>query len=672
MVNFDKISKFSVWLFLAGFLIISAGPVMAVDTDLAAEIEPADDKITINFKEVEIGTVISSVARITGRTFIVDPRVKGKVTIMASEDVSEDELYSIFLSILQIHEFAALEEEGVVKIVPLARAKHDSSVVDVDGDPVGTRPSDSMVTRLVRLEYVPVNQLIAILRPLVPSKSYLAAQVESNMLIISDRAGNVERLMKIIEQIDQPSTGEIQIIKLEHADARDVVQVVEGLTDKSRARGGNRQEIRLISDSRTNSVLLSGPDDEILRLKTMVSYLDTPIEASGATQVVFLRYAKAVDLLPILRGGDFGVVDQQKGAQAATRPAGNSNSNRDGLNVQADESTNALIITASPAVTNNLLSVVRKLDIRRPQVMIEAVIAEVSTGAGAELGVQWRATDVTSANDDGVIGGTSFSGPAVPNINVLSSGNFSALTSASGLNIGYLNGAADILGVQGLNLGALVSALSSDSDTNILSTPSLVTMDNKEAEIVVGQNVPFQTGSFTSTGSNDPTNPFTTFERRDVGLKLKVLPQINEGDTIRLDIDQEVSNLSATGGSTPAGLETTSTREIRTSVMVDDGRILVLGGLIDDDIQVTEQRVPILGSIPLLGWLFRYNRSSHNKRNLMVFLRPTVLRNTADSNRITFNKYDYMRRVQQNFKEDGVNLLPDAQVPVLPEELFDK
>ncbi|MCA1765006.1 MAG: type II secretion system protein GspD, partial [Desulfobulbaceae bacterium] len=234
------------------------------------------------------------------------------------------------------------------------------------------------------------------------------------------------------------------------------------------------------------------------------------------------------------------------------------------------------------------------------------------------------------------------------------------------------NGAANILGVQGLNLGALVSALASDSDTNILSTPSLVTMDNKEAEIVVGQNVPFQTGSFTSTGSNDPTNPFTTFERRDVGLKLKVLPQINEGDTIRLDIDQEVSNLSVTGGSTRAGLEITSTREIRTSVMVDDGRILVLGGLIDDDIQVTEQRVPILGSIPLLGWLFRYNKSSHNKRNLMVFLRPTVLRTTADSNRITFNKYDYMRRVQQNFKDDGVNLLPDAQAPVLPEELFDK
>ncbi|MDF1577687.1 MAG: type II secretion system secretin GspD [Desulfobulbales bacterium] len=660
MINLDKIIKFSIWVFLAGFLVTGAGPV------IGAESAPGGDKVTINFKDVEIGTVISSVARITGRTFIVDPRVKGKVTIIASEDVSEDELYSVFLSILQVHEFAAVEDGGIVKIVPLSRVKHDSSIVDVDGDPVGNRPADSVLTRIVKLEHVPVDKLIAILRPLVPAKSYLAAQVESNMLLISDRAANIERLMKIVKQIDQPGSGEIEIIKLEHADARDVVQVIEGLSDKARAQSANRQDMRLISDSRTNSILLSGADDEVLRARTLASYLDTPIESSGATQVVFLRYAKAKDLLPILRGGDFGEGDQQKSQKTAAAPAGPLR--KIDLNVQADDMTNALIITASPAVTQNILAVVRKLDIRRPQVMIEAVIAEVATGAGAELGVQWRATDVTSGSDRGVVGGTAFSGPAVPNINILSSGDLTALGISSGLNIGYLNGAASILGVKGLNLGMLVSALSSDSDTNILSTPSLVTMDNKEAEIIVGQNVPFSTGSYTGTGSETPTNPFTTYERRDVGLKLKVLPQINEGDTIRLDIEQEVSNLSSAGGSTQVGLQTTSTREIRTSVMVDDGRILVLGGLISDDIQETEERVPVLGSIPLLGWLFRYNKTSHNKRNLMVFLRPTILRDTAANNRITFDKYDYMRRVQQESKDDGLALMPDAQVPLLAEE----
>jgi general secretion pathway protein D len=660
MINFDKTIGFAVWLFLAGFLIISAGPV------IAAEAAPGDDKITINFKDVEIGTVISSVARITGRTFIVDPRVKGNVTIMASEDVSEDELYSVFLSILQVHEFAAVEEGGIVKIVPLSRVKHDSSVVDVEGDPIGNRPPDSAVTRIIKLEYVPVEKLIAILRPLVPSKSYVAAEVDSNTLIISDRAGNVERLMKIVKQIDKPRGGEVEIVKLEYADARDVVQIIEGLMDTGRKSRVSSPEVRLISDARTNSILLSGADDEVLRVKTMVTYLDTPIKSEGATQVIFLRYAKAKDLLPILQGGNFADSDQQKAVKGAS-PA--SQTKIPDLNVQADEATNALIVTASPTVTKNLLAVVRKLDIRRPQVMIEAVIAEVSTGVAAELGVQWRATDVNSADDRGVIGGTSFSGTSVPNINVLSSGDLTAL-GASGFNLGYLNGAANIFGQNILNLGMLVSALSSDSDTNILSTPSLVTMDNKEAEIVVGQNVPFSTGSYTSTGSTDPSNPFTTYERRDVGLKLKVLPQINEGDTIRLDIDQEVSNLSSSGGSTEVGLQTTSTREIRTSVIVDDKKVLVLGGLIDDDIQETEQRVPILGSIPLLGWLFRYNKTSHNKRNLMVFLRPTILRDTEASNRITLNKYDYMRRVQQDFRDDGIKLLPDALSPVLPEGML--
>jgi general secretion pathway protein D len=313
----------------------------------------------------------------------------------------------------------------------------------------------------------------------------------------------------------------------------------------------------------------------------------------------------------------------------------------------------------------SLQAVIRKLDIRRPQVQIEAVIAEIVAGAGAELGVQWRATNVQTASDKGVIGGTNFSSNANPGINALSA-SLDSFATLSGFNLGYLKGTTTILGTEVLNMGALVSALGSDSDSNILSTPSLVTMDNEEAEIVVGQNVPFATGSYTSTGNTNPQNPFTTYERKDVGLKLKVTPQISEGDTIRLDIEQEVSNLTTSASNNLVGLQTTSTRSIKTNVLVDDGHILVLGGLISDDIQETIQKIPLLGEIPFLGWLFSYTTSSHNKRNLMVFLRPTILRDQAQGSRITFDKYDYMRRLQEDRGREGVALLPHVVPPVMP------
>lgn len=657
-----RINVFKLWriCFLVVVLLFFGTVSGSADT-----IDSVDNKITINFQDVDITNVISSVSRITGRTFIVDPRVKGKVTIVAGQEIAEDELYPLFLSILQVHEFAAIEEGEVVKIVPLARVKHDSPVIDVGGQTAGNRLAESMVTQLFKLKYIPADKLVAILRPLVSSKSYLAAQVDSNILIVSDRSANISRLAKIIDQIDQPSSGEIELIKLEYADARDVVQIIEGL-EGGPQKGVGAEGLRLISDSRTNSILFNGPDDKILKIKTLVSYLDTPIESEGATQVVFLRYANAKDLLPILQGGDF----LNTGGQQAQKNPNTTGGPRQGeLSVQADEATNALVITAPPAVVRNINLVIRKLDIRRPQVMIEAVIAEVKTGVGAEFGVQWRATDVTSEHEKGVIGGTSFNGTSGPNINVLSSGDNTAiqgsLGSMAGFNLGYLNGVSSILGA-GLNLGALVSALASDSDTNILSTPSLVTMDNEEAEIVVGQNVSIPTGSYTSTGNNStPQTPFTTYERQDVGIMLKVMPQINEGDTIRMEIEQEVSS----SGPLVDGNRDLSTRRIKTSVMVDDGKILVLGGLISDDVQEVEQRVPLLGSIPLLGWLFRYNKTTHAKRNLMVFLRPTILRDSEANNRITFSKYDYMRRLQLGIRDEGIALLPNAQAPVLPENM---
>jgi general secretion pathway protein D len=507
---------------------------------------------------------------------------------------------------------------------------------------------------------VPANQLVPVLRPLVDPKSYLAAHDESNMIIISDRAANVDRLMRIIKRIDVAGTGEIQMVHLEYADARDVVAVIDGLMKSTTRKGAPGEEkFQAVVDERTNSLLLAGDQGDILRVKSMIAYLDTPVQAEGATQVVFLRFAKAKDLAAILSGS--GVAFEAPGER---KPPQRQAAAKSEVNIQADESNNALVITASPQVMKALQDVIRRLDIRRAQVVIEAVIAEISNDKSAELGIQWRSTDGT-ADTNGYIGGTNFGGSN--GINALS---VNPLAVGDGFSLGYFQGTTKILGKEILNLGAVVHALAGDGDANILSTPTLVTMDNEEATFSVGKNVPFLTGSYTSTGSaasgssSTPSNPFQTIERKDVGLLLKVKPQINEGDTIRLDIEQETSSISP---DTVGSDIITNTRKIKTNVMVEDGKILVLGGLIQDDVTESVKKVPLLGDIPLLGALFRYTSSTHNKRNLMVFLRPTVLRNEDASDRITFDKYDFMRRLQQNAAESGIKLMPGETTPVLPE-----
>jgi general secretion pathway protein D len=625
----------------------------------AAEQVKEGTRVTLNFQDVDIATVVASISKITGRTFIIDPRVKGKVTIIAARDVPEKEVYPIFLAILQVHDFAAVEDGEVTKIIPLEQAKHDGWGPLPDGET--ETPADSMVTTLIPLQHVAADKLIAVLRPLLPPKSYLAAQPDSNLLIISDRAGNIARLQQMIDQLDQDRSGEIEVVKLQYAAAADVVRVMTGLTGQAAKPPGDSSGLKLIADERTNSVIISGGEGERLRAKALVAHLDTPIEVEGDTQVVFLKYAKAKDLTPLL-------TKMEPARAASPGQAAVPASAAKGLdfNIQADEATNALIITAPAATMKSLQGVIRKLDIRRPQVHIEAVIAEINVNPSAELGVQWRGTDIVAGSNRGFIGGTNFSNGSNPSINSMSTaaGLTAGLANLSGFNLGYLDGSTTIGGVQILNLSALVSALASNRDSNILSTPSLVTMDNEEAEIIVGDNVPMATGSYTGVGSTSTTvqNPFTTYERKDVGLKLKVTPQINEGDTIRLNIAQEVSSLK----DTTIGLQTTATRSIKTNVIVDDGRILVLGGLISDDIQETVSKVPLLGDIPFLGWLFRYTTSSHNKRNLMIFLRPTILRDQAQGSRITFDKYDYMRRLQEERSRDGVALLPQVVPPVLP------
>ena len=624
----------------------------------------ADETITLNFKEADIESVINSVARITGRTFIVDPAVRGNVTIVSPQPLRADEVYAVFLSILQVHDFAAVETGRVTKIIPLAKAGQDL-VITADDDRSLDLPEDRIVTRVHKLHNLQADKLVPILRPLLNTRagqmSALAVK-EGNALIITERAGNVERLLRIVRRLDQESGGGMEVIRLEYADAREVVAVITGLEIGSGKLSAD--QLRMAADGRTNSVLMQGDEQHLLRAKAMIIHLDTPLAKEGDTQVIFLRYASAKDLVPLLSGIELPEAAPRPDGQAVRRAPPQRGSE---VNIQADEGTNALIMTGPPVALQALQTVVRQLDIRRVQLMIEAVIAEVSTRKERDLGIQWLGGG--EVGNTGIVGGTLFPDSRL-GIGSIVAQDPSALAGLAGFNLGVIGGTTEILGTEFFNLGALVNALATDGDTNILSTPSLVTLDNHEAEIMVGQNVPFITGSYTQAGGSDgAVNPFQTIERRDVGIKLRVKPQVNEGDIIRLDIVQEVSSVAKDN---PAG-PTTNTRSITTNVLVEDGKVLVLGGLISDDLSETVYKVPLLGNIPLLGALFRYTSSVKVKRNLMVFLRPVILRDPAQSSRISLDKYDLIRGYQLEREQQGVKLMPEESQPVLPEfDLFEK
>ncbi|MGA7799928.1 MAG: type II secretion system secretin GspD [Gammaproteobacteria bacterium] len=611
----------------------------------------AAESVTLNLKDADIGALIGTVSQITGKNFIVDPRVKGKVTVISSHPMSSDEVYQVFLSILQVHGFAAVRSGDVIKIVPDINAKQDAIPTATPGRP---GEGDEMVTRVVQVTNVSAAQLVPILRPLVPQQGHLAAYPASNVLIISDRADNVERLVKIIHTIDSVKDNQIDVVPLKHASAADVVRILTALvhSEASQGKSPGGAGPSVIADERTNSVLIGGDKAERVRLRAIIAQLDSAQEQGGATHVIYLKYAKAKDLVPVLTGVSSSVAKGKKGQPQAQQ---------NDISVQADESANALVITAPPDIYRSLKSVVEKLDVRLAQVLVEAVIAEISSDKAAELGIQWRSTSDISGS--GVIGGTNFS--TGTSINQVAQ---NPLNTGDGLSIGYFNGTSSIFGTNFLNVGALLRALAGDTSTNILSTPSLVTLDNQEAEIIVGQNVPIVTGSFTNTGAaQGSVNPFQTIQREDVGLTLKVKPQINEGNVIRLDIDQEVSSVVPSSVGSNQGI-TTNKRSIKTSVLVNDGQMIVLGGLIDDNLSQSVQKVPVLGDVPVLGNLFRYRKTTKNKRNLMVFLHPVILRGASGTTSITGKKYQYMRDRQLDLRhaQGGVSLMPHEQLPLLP------
>ena len=616
--------------------------------------------ITLNLKDADITALISTVAEVTGRNFIVDPRVKAKVTVISQAPMPADELYRVFLSVLQVHGFSAVQSGDIVKIIPDINAKQIAVPTVTRGSETA---GDEVVTRVIPVQNVAVAQLVPILRPLVPQQGHLAAYPPTNVLIISDRASNIDRMADLVRRIDQAGTEEVEVVPLEYAAAAELVRIVNSLAAQPDPNQPPGSQVKLAADERTNSVLLSGDKAARLRIRALIAQLDTPVESGGDTQVVYLRYAKAKDLVPVLTGVSKNI-QQTEGARtgaAAGGQAATTSTTRGQMeiSIEAHEATNSLVITAPPKVQRSLQAVIRQLDIRRAQVLVEAAIAEISESQSRQLGVSAAAMDRENSLPGFASYFSNVFGPLSNLVGTSSNGNL--VVNPAGL---ITNGISVALGNldSRYQFGVLIKALATSTDANILSTPSLLTMDNQEAEIRVAQNVPFVTGQYTNQGQN-AVNPFNTITREDVGLILKIKPQINEGDSVLLDISQEVSNLEST---TIGGNPITSKRSIKTSVLVEDGQLLALGGLIDDQIRQTSDRVPLLGDIPLLGNLFKARSTEKEKRNLLLFMQPSIIRDEATATAHTGRKYNYIRAEQLRRQERGVDLMPSQRTPVLP------
>ena len=620
-----------------------------------------------NFKETDINEFINIVGKNLERTIIVDPNVRGKISVRSYDMLDEDQYYQFFLNVLQVYDFAVVEmPSGILKVVRSKDAK-TSNIPVVEGS---ARDGDEMITRVVPVYNVPVRELAPILRQLNDQAGggNVVSHDPSNVMMLTGRAAVVNRLVEIIERVDRAGDEEVEIVKLRYASASEMVRIIESINkSQGKTNSGTKSEPRVVADDRTNSVIVSGDIKARQRLINLIQRMDQELETNGNTRVLFLNYAKAEDLVKVLQGVSASIqAEEQSGG--TTRRTG---TNRE-ISIDAHQDSNAIVITAEPDMMRSLEDVVRQLDIRRAQVQVEAIIVEVFEGDGTTFGVQW-------ASEAG--GGTQFSNGVVPvgslavalkeaeddtdteayvtddgevvTVTTTDEGDYSSLASL----LGSANGL--IAGIIEDGWGAVVQAVSTDTNSNILATPHLTTMDNEEAFFIVGQEVPIITG--TTTGSNN-SNPFQTVDRQEIGIKLKVTPQINEGDAVQLLIEQEVSSVS---GATSVDISINK-REIKTTVIVDDGGTIVLGGLIDEDVQESISKVPLLGDIPILGHLFKSTSSTKRKRNLMVFLKPTIVRDGATMNAISHRKYNYMRALQLKRQQECITLMPSAETPSMP------
>jgi general secretion pathway protein D len=655
--------------FLFRKLFIALGSAFfAVSTSISAS------DYSPNFKNTEIGEFINIVGKSLKKTIIVDPNVRGKVTVRSHDLLNEEQYYQFFQNVLQVYGFSVIEmPSGILKVIRSKDAKASNTPVVDDQQFIG----DEMITRVMPIYNVPSRDLAPLLRQLVDTAGggNVVSHDPSNALMLTGRAALVNRLVKIIERVDQAGDEEVEIIKLQYASASEMVRIVESINkSQGKAPAANSKAApRLVADDRTNSVIVSGGSKARLRLVNLIKRMDQELETSGNTRVIFLNYSKAEDLVKVLNGVSSSIQAEASGAAAGNARSGNNNR---AVSIDSHEDSNALVITAEPDMMRSLEEVIRQLDIRRAQVQVEAIIVEVFEGDGVTLGVQVGSEEGGGTQfTNGVVGIGSLAVAAdtardeiiVDSITTTDGGTPVVVptertelgdTQALGALLGGVNGL--IAGFVEGGWAAVVQAVSTDTNSNILATPHLTTMDNEEAFFIVGQEVPIITGS--TTGSNN-ANPFQQVDRQEVGIKLKVTPQINEGDAVQLLIEQEVSSIS---GATSVDI-ITNKREIKTSVIVDDGGTIVLGGLIDDDVQESVSKVPILGDIPFIGNLFKSTTTSKTKRNLMVFIRPTIVRDGATMNEISHRKYQYIRGEQLKRQSQGIPLMPRTEGPTLPE-----
>jgi general secretion pathway protein D len=648
------------------------------------------ERVTLNFSNTEIDAVVRAIAQFTGKVFIVDPRVKGTLTLTIEQPLSPDQALAALSAALRMQGIVLVESGGVVRVVPEADAKLQGGAVQ-SGPPTGAPRGDELVTQVFRLNYAAAASIVQVLRPLIAPNNTISAFPANNTLVVTDFAENVRRIARIIAAIDTPAGNEVDIVRLQHAIASDLAVLLGKVLDASAQGADASQRVTVLAEPSSNSLLIrSASPARVGLVRTLIAKLDQPSAVPGNIHVVYLKNAEATRLARTLLGaggsdpgaGGLSPSTTPTAFQAAARPPGSPPPTQPpggapttptttaasvsgqvgGAQIQADPTTNTLIITAPDAVYRQLRVVIDQLDVRRAQVFIESLIVEVTGDQAAEFGIQWQTGLGGAAAAGGgaaALGGTNF-GAAGQNILGVAQ---NLATVGAGLNIGIAKGAITLPGVGTItNLQFLARALETNSKANILSTPNILTLDNEEARIIVGQNVPFITGQFTSAASA-AINPFQTIERRDVGLTLRVRPQISEGGTIKLVIYQEVSSVDETKINT-AGI-ITNMRAIETNVLVDDGSIVVLGGLVQDSVTSSVEKVPLLGDIPLLGHLFRFETRQQRKTNLMVFLRPFVVRDENAGRSLVIDRYDQMRILEESTRLSPHPMLPDLEPPVM-------
>lgn len=626
---------------------------------------------TANFKGTDINEFINIVGKNLNKTIIIDPNVRGKVNVRSYELMDESLYYQFFLNVLEVYGYSAVEmDNNIIKIEKSSDAKKSNvPLITADNEASG----DMMITRVVRVKNVSVQELGPLVRQFSDQKDggHVANFNAANVMMLTGHAASVNRLVEIIRSVDQAGDKRVDIVKLKYATADDVVSVVDNIY-KDSGKGSVPEFLipKVVADGRTNSVIVSGEGQARTRAIELIKRLDAELESQGNTKVFYLNYAKAEDLVKVLQGVSKSLAEDAQGGATKTRGRNSSDTS-----IEAHPDSNSLVITAQPDTMRSLESVIERLDIRRAQVLVEAIIIEVMEGDGVNFGLQWiseqggmlQFNNGTTVPVGSLAVAAELSRDKTVTKNIIGTesgkvteydetteGDYGPLASL----LGGINGLA--MGVIKNDWGAIVQAVSTDTNSNILATPSITTMDNEEASILVGQEVPIITGS--QTGSNN-TNPFQTVERQEVGIKLKVTPQINDGSAVQLTIEQEVSSVS---GATAVDISVNK-RSIKTTVMADDGGMVVLGGLIDEDVQESVSKVPLLGDIPILGNLFKSTNTTRRKRNLIVFIRPTIIRDGISMNKLSHSKYNFIRGEQFKQREQGVKLMPMTDKPILPE-----